>query len=82
MNDGIVFSLSPAVVGGLFRLAVASLILIYAIRIPLKRNHHYLFMVFVATIVLWSVLAFYGQTADNVEAYTERARWTFMLAMG
>jgi len=81
VNDGIVFSLSPAVVGGLFRLAVASLILIYAIRIPLKRNHHYLFMVFVATIVLWSVLAFYGQTADNVEAYTERARWTFMLAM-
>lgn len=73
---GTVFlAFTPSSIGWLSATIAILVALLYAVRAPLKKRYHYVFIVFASVLIFWTVPTMFSQMTDDPTTAVARAWW-------
>lgn len=78
MND-FIGSLNPLSLGQMVTLLITLLVLLYAIRIPLKRRYHWIYIIFVADLAVMAGIVAVAQLDKSAEIFFPKIWWAWFL---
>ncbi len=77
--SNIIGSLNPLSLGQAVTLLITLLVLLYAVRIPLKRRYHWIYIIFVSDLAVMAGVVAVAQLDNSAETFLPKMWWAWFL---